>query len=406
MAGIAGLGTSFNLPNVVGELYAVTPDDTPFLSAIGGLTGGEETLDTRFAAGGEYDLRDAGQNTRVEGADAPTGEERVRSAGFNVVQIHQEAVEVSYTRQAIRGRMTPISGVNIAGANPVTDEMAWQLDVMLKQIARDVEFSFIRGTFADPGTNATARRTRGLLEAITTNVTDASNAAGATVTLATSAAADDIIDTAAAHGFVAGDEVRFLTLTGGAGLVVGTSYFVVSTSLAAQTFRVAATPGGVPLGFTTDITAGTVVKSAPVSTELIDALMQTAWNQGGFQESETATLMVNAGVKRGLTKAYITDARFRTQDRNVAGVNLQTIETDFGRINIMLNRHVPDDTALVVSLEECAPVHLNIPDKGFMFIEDLAKTGASLRKQVYGEVGLKYGNQRHHAKITGLRSRP
>jgi hypothetical protein len=33
-------GTTFNLPNFVGELFELTPADTPFLSAIGGLTGG------------------------------------------------------------------------------------------------------------------------------------------------------------------------------------------------------------------------------------------------------------------------------------------------------------------------------------------------------------------------------
>jgi len=40
MAGITGQGTTYNLPNYVGELFAVSPEDTPFLSSIGGLTGG------------------------------------------------------------------------------------------------------------------------------------------------------------------------------------------------------------------------------------------------------------------------------------------------------------------------------------------------------------------------------
>lgn len=84
---------------------------------------------------------------------------------------------------------------------------------------------------------------------------------GPDVTLANpSAAADDIIDTTGAHGFAVNDVVRFTALTGGAGLVVDTDYYVVSTSLASTTFRVAATRGGSALGFTTDITAGTVVR--------------------------------------------------------------------------------------------------------------------------------------------------
>jgi hypothetical protein len=81
---------------------------------------------------------------------------------------------------------------------------------------------------------------------------------GDAVTLATSAAADDIIDTATAHGFVVGDAVVFTALTGGTGLTVGQVYYVIATSLAAQTFRVALTVGGAGINFSADITAGTV----------------------------------------------------------------------------------------------------------------------------------------------------
>jgi hypothetical protein len=99
------------------------------------------------------------------------------------------------------------------------------------------------------------------------------NGSGSTITLATSAAADDIIDTAAPHGFVAGQAVKFLTLTGGAGLTAGNTYYVISANLAAQTFQVSATPGGSAVNFTTDITAGTVAKTGTFmrAVKLIDA---------------------------------------------------------------------------------------------------------------------------------------
>jgi len=84
---------------------------------------------------------------------------------------------------------------------------------------------------------------------------------GDAVTLATSLAADDIIDTATAHGFVAGDIVVFPTLTGGTGLVVGRRYYVIAANLAAQTFQVSLTPGGAAVNFSADITAGTVRKN-------------------------------------------------------------------------------------------------------------------------------------------------
>jgi hypothetical protein len=48
------------------------------------------------------------------------------------------------------------------------------------------------------------------------------------------------------------------------------------------------------------------------------------------------------------------------------------------------------------------PVFQEIPGKGHFFAEPLARTGAKDRTQLYGEVGLKYGNQRTHGKIAGL----
>ncbi|MGH8881002.1 MAG: SU10 major capsid protein [Stackebrandtia sp.] len=326
MAEITGQGTTFNLPNYVGELFAVTPSDTPFLSAIGGLTGGEQTTSTLFQWQG-FDLRtpDAARQ-RVEGANAPTAEERVRFNVTNVVEIHQESLELSYTKMAATGQYASTGSahtgaVGIAGSNPVTDEMSWQTQQQLVQIARDVEVSFLTGAFANPASNADPRKTRGILSAITTNV----------ITNAT---------------------------------------------------------------------------AAPLTKAVVLDLLQQVWTSGGIQVSETATLMCNAWQKRMLTDIFVTQANYQEQSRNVGGVNVTTVETDFGRLNIMLNRHMPTDTVLVVSLDECAPVFMNIPGKGFLFTEPLSKVGAADRYQVYGEIGLKYGNEKAHGKITGLTTAP
>src|SRR3990172_6626017 len=138
---ISGVATTFDLQNFVGEVFAVTPTDTPFLSAIGGLTGGMQARAKDFEWQG-YDLRAAGQNVALEGADAPTGTERKRFSFDNVVEGHQEAVEVSDTKQAATGQL---SGLNIVGDNPVTDEIGFQTAAKLAEIARDIEFSFIQG---------------------------------------------------------------------------------------------------------------------------------------------------------------------------------------------------------------------------------------------------------------------
>jgi len=38
MSGITALGTTYGLPNYTGILYQLTPADTPFFAALGGLT--------------------------------------------------------------------------------------------------------------------------------------------------------------------------------------------------------------------------------------------------------------------------------------------------------------------------------------------------------------------------------
>lgn len=73
----------------------------------------------------------------------------------------------------------------------------------------------------------------------------------------TAVAATDIF-TSAAHGYVAGDPLIFSGTTGGAGIVPGTTYYVINPTT--NTFQVSATFGGAALDVTTDLTGGTVAK--------------------------------------------------------------------------------------------------------------------------------------------------
>lgn len=317
MPGITGMGTTYNLPNYVGELFAASPEDTPLLSAIGGLTGGESAGAVIFEWQG-YDLRDAEDTRqRLEGANAPDGEHRVRYNASNVLEIHQETVDVSYTKQgATRQRGSGADAVTIGSTSIPADELAWQLDQQFKQVARDVEKTFITGKYARPADNTAPRKTRGLIEAIETNTVESTSSA-ATIT----------------------DE------------------------------------------------------------EILD-LFQKVWENGGIQATDTRTVIVNATMKRALTRLFITDKNYKEETRELGGVNLQTFETDFGRANIMLNRYMPADALIVASLEELAPAFLEVPGKGHFFAEPLAKTGSSDRVQIYGEIGLKYGNEKAHGLLT------
>lgn len=72
----------------------------------------------------------------------------------------------------------------------------------------------------------------------------------------TGVAATDII-TDTGHTFVDNDPIVFTSITGGAGITVGTVYFVRS-SVAGVSYQISATSGGAALNFTTDISAGAV----------------------------------------------------------------------------------------------------------------------------------------------------
>lgn len=317
MATQAGQGTTYNLPNYTGELFSVAPSDTPFLSAIGGLSGGESsnTVDIEWQTD---DLESTSvNNAKLEGAAAPAGSEVSRSNVTNVCEIHQEAIEVSYTKQAATGLK---AGVISEAQNPVRDEVAHQTMLKLKKVAVDVEKSFLTGVFAKPGSNASARTTRGVLTAITTNV------------LAN---------------------------------------------------------GGV---------------NRALTKALVDSLLSTMFTNNAPLSGDTTVIMLGAAQKIALSNVYSAAPTLNqaTQSRNVGGVAIDTLVTDFGTLGVMLNRWFPANQIGVVDLGVCAPVFLGIPGKGHMFVEPLSKTGSSDKYQLYGEVGLKYGPEQYHGLLKDL----
>lgn len=392
MAGITGLGTTYNLPNYTGLLYGLTPVETPFFSAIGGLSGGGQTIATGFEWE-TFDLRTAGQPSHVEGATAPTAQERVRANVSNVVQIHQEKVSISYSKSAAVGLH---NGLNIEGVNPVRNELDWQVQQMLTQMVRDIEYSFISGVYQAPADNSTGRQTRGIIQAITTNSVDYKGAALPTVT---ATASTDLINSTA-HGLVAGDSIVFTALTGGTGLTINTPYWVVP-AVAANTFQISLVKGGTPVNFTSDVSAATAYKLTPLTTTHVDNILQSVYDNGGI--AGATTLLVNSTQKLAITKAYA-NAYLKADPvvGNIGGVAVNTIETDFGTVNIMLSRWVPKHQIVVCALDQCQPVYLEVPGKGHFFAEPLAKTGSSDDVQLYGEVGLAYGNEKAHGLISGL----
>ncbi len=310
MAAVTGTATTFNLPNFQGELYHITPFDTPLLSMIGGVTGGKsndtkedfwETEDNNAAA-------QANESTSLEGAN-PTYSERDRAQVSNVKQIYQYGFSVTYTKQAATGNLSA-AALDVVGSNPVADELGRQRLLKMRRMARDVEFTFLNGAYAKPADNTAPRKTRGASSFITTNTV----AAGAT----------------------------------------------------------------------------------NLSKTQIDTLLRNMANSGA--PFDMPVIFANAFQKQQLSNIY----GYAPESRNVGGVNINMIETDFAVLGVVYDRYMPTDSLFVLDVAHLTPTHLDIPGKGRVFVEPLAQTGAAWNFQLYGEIGLEYGPELWHGSITGL----
>jgi hypothetical protein len=150
-------------------------------------------------------------------------------------------------------------------------------------------------------------------------------------------------------------------------------------------------------GIITACTTNTVAAgSAALSKNLIDELLRTmAGNGSNFLNP---VVFCNAFQKQKFSDIY----GYAPEDRNVGGVNIKQVETDFAILGIVWAPNVPAATVLIADLAFCTPVFLPVPEKGVLFYEELSKTGASEKGQIYGQIGLDYGPEEMHGTITGL----
>lgn len=316
MPNVTGIGTTFNLPNFAGDLFTASPTQTPFLSMIGGLSGGMKTENDEFATGVLYEFPDAAQPAISEQASqtAPEATAIAREQKTNVTQIFHETISLTYAKMANRGKL---SGLNTAGvqANP-TSELDWQIAQRLKKIARDVEYTFLNGTYAKAGDVSEANKTRGMLELCSTGTT---------------------------------------------------------------------------------IDAGSAALSLDLLKQLFKGMADAGANFGNM------VLFCGSTQKQKITDLYEKQLGYNAAaPRNVGGMNIQKLETDFFEMGICYDPFMAADKILIADVSACAPVFQDVPGKGVLFLEDLARTGAAEKKQIYGEIGLAHGPAFLHGSITGL----
>ena len=163
------LATSFGVLNYSGMLFNKGNTRCPLSSIIGGRA--KTTNHVEFVTGQEYTTGGGEQPSISETASltAPEASVVTRTQKTNVTQIFHESVGISYAKES---NMGTLSGLNVAGqqANPI-NELDFQVAAKMQKINRDIEFTFIQGTYNKATSDATVNKTRGLVEAITTNVT-------------------------------------------------------------------------------------------------------------------------------------------------------------------------------------------------------------------------------------------
>lgn len=162
------IATSFGVLNYSGMLFNKGNTRCPLSSIIGGRA--KTTNHVEFVTGQEYTTAGGTQPAISETASltAPEATVVTRTQKTNVTQIFHESVGVSYAKQS---NMGTLSGINIANqqGNPM-NELDFQVAAKMQKVNRDIEFTFVQGTYNKATTDATINKTRGLTEAIESNV--------------------------------------------------------------------------------------------------------------------------------------------------------------------------------------------------------------------------------------------
>lgn len=144
---------------------------TPFLSMISGKTG--YTNSVEFILGQEYasEEGDIPEISETASLNAPAPSYITRKQNTNVTQIFMDSVAISYAKQS---NMGTLAGANLDGqtANP-QNELDFQVANKMRKLSRSLEKTFIMGSYNKATSDAEVNKTRGMNEAIVTNVLEA-----------------------------------------------------------------------------------------------------------------------------------------------------------------------------------------------------------------------------------------
>lgn len=163
-------GVNSNREDLTDLIYNIDPTDTPFMKMIAGRV---PVTNTTHQWQIENLAAASTSNARIEGDDVTSYEQTVTSRASNVTQISDKKPAVTGTQEVIKK----------AGKD---SEMARQVILKGKELARDMESILIANQASVAGDDSTARKLRSLESWYATNVSrGASGANGSTSAAAT-----------------------------------------------------------------------------------------------------------------------------------------------------------------------------------------------------------------------------
>lgn len=130
---------------------------------------------------------------------------------------------------------------------------------------------------------------------------------------------------------------------------------------------------------------------------MLDA-MQKMWDHGSQGEYYT---FVNASVKRKLNDLLKNAANIRVNITNglsqTMGITVQKVESDFGTLNLVLDRHMDVKTMLILDLDQ-----VQIAELRGTFFEMLPKAGDYHKGHILNESTIKLLNSYSGAKLINI----
>ncbi|MBE2932357.1 DUF5309 domain-containing protein [Anoxybacillus flavithermus] len=140
-----------------------------------------------------------------------------------------------------------------------------------------------------------------------------------------------------------------------------------------------------------DPTNAVNVKSK-ITEDHIKQAMRNLWNQDLAEGTYYA--LVNADIKEQIDAIFKDRYSYQHKTTNF-GLVVDSIETNYGTLNLILSKHVPADKMLVFNDAYLNLVYLREP-----VFEPLAKTGDSVKGQVIAEATLKVASPKAVAVVT------